>query len=71
MFGEHLDPTRGIALNDEGLVIHGSILIGRAVGQHGVNDAQHLVRQGHDGLLVPLAVTSRPISDSPTQAIRG
>ena len=55
VLGEHFDPARGVSLNDEGLVIYGPILIGGAVGEHGVDDAQHLVSQRHDGLFVPLA----------------
>jgi hypothetical protein len=45
-----------IALHHEGLVIDVAILVGGSMGEHGIHDAQHLVRQGDDGALVSLAV---------------
>ena len=55
MLHQHFDPAGRIALDGHGLVVDGAILIGCVTAEHGVDDAEQLVRQGHDGFLVPLA----------------
>jgi len=52
---QHLDPAGRITLDGHSLVVDGAILIGRMIFEHGVDDAEHLVRQGHDGFFVPFA----------------
>ena len=57
MFFEHLQPARCVFLHTQRFVINGPIMVGFVVFEHGKDDAQHLVRQPHDRLLVPLANT--------------
>lgn len=58
-------------MNDEGLVGHVAILIGRSVGEHGVDDAQYLVRQRDDGLKVFTTSAQRDGTPDVSFIIRG
>ena len=48
-----------MALDGHGLVVDRAILVRCVAAEHGVDDAEPLVRQGHDGFLVPLADRQR------------
>ena len=55
MLFEHLDPTRRIPLYTQLFVVNASIMVRLSILEHGKNNAQHLVRQRDDRLLVTLA----------------
>lgn len=52
---ELLDPARGVFLGAHGRVVDGRVEIGLSARQQDVDQADHLVRHGDDGLLVGLA----------------
>ena len=49
---EHSNPARGVALDQQGLVVGSAVVVGPAGLEHGVDDAQHLVGSCDDGALV-------------------
>lgn len=55
MLAQHFDPAWGVASHTQRLIVDSLVLVVAATGQHGVDGAQHLVRQGDDGLLVSLS----------------
>ena len=54
----HLDPSRRIAPNAQGLVVDHLVAVRRVVLEHGEDDAQHLVRQRNDGFFMSLRILS-------------
>src|SRR5512144_502455 len=55
VFFQSLNPARRIPVHHERLVIDPSIAIRLAMGEHEVDDTDHLVTEGDDGFLVALA----------------
>ena len=52
---ELLDPARSVLLGAHGGIVDGLVEIGLAPRQQDVDQADHLVRHGHNGLFVRLA----------------
>jgi len=50
---QHPDPARRVALDHLRFIIDRQILIWHLVTEYGIEDAKHLVRQGHDGFFCP------------------
>ena len=55
MLFEHLDPTRRILFYTQLFVVNASITVRLVILEHGKDNAQHLVRQRDDRLLMTLA----------------